>query len=129
MKKQFLFLLLIVGFTLSVQAQSTPAEFKFEKETYDFGKIQLGVPAIYEFKFTNLGDEPLLITKAEAGNNIVTDFTQAAVKKGEAGVIKVTFNPSGAAIPFSKTITITSNAKTPTKVLYIKGVLITKTDK
>lgn len=124
MKKQLLFILLIAGFSLGASAQTKPAEFKFEKETYDFGKIAMGTPAVYEFKFTNIGDAPLLITKIEAGNNIVTDFTPTAIKKGEVGIVKVTFNPSGVALPFSKTLTITSNSKTPTKVLYIKGVMI-----
>lgn len=128
MKKQLLFLLLIVGCTFGASAQTTPAEFKFEKETHDFGKIKMGTPAVFEFKFTNIGDAPLLITKIEAGSNIVTDFTPTAIKKDEVGIVKVTFNPVGAALPFSKTLTITSNSKTPTKVLYIKGVMTQSID-
>ena len=41
------------------------AEFKFEKETHDFGKIPQGKPVSVEFKFTNTGDEPLIISNIE----------------------------------------------------------------
>ena len=45
-----------------------PAEFKFEKETHDFGKISQGKPVSVEFKFTNIGDEPLIITNIESAD-------------------------------------------------------------
>jgi len=51
----------------------------------------------------------------------MSHYTQTPIKKGEAGLIKVTYTPAGSALPFSKSITINSNAKTPIKVLYIKG--------
>ena len=102
--------------------RANQAEFKFEKETHDFGKIPLTAPVSVEFKFTNVGDEPLILTKVETtcGCTVPT-YTQTPIKKGESGLIKVTYTPAGSPLPFSKSITINSNAKTPTKVLYIKG--------
>jgi len=122
MKRLIILLSFILGVTVATNAQTKPAEFKFEKESHDFGKIPLGKPVSVEFKFTNIGDEPLIITKVETTCGCtVPEYTQTPIKKGGAGVIKVTYNPAGSPLPFSKSITITSNAKTTTKVLYIKG--------
>lgn len=130
MKKLLLLFTFILGISVVSYAQSKPAEFKFEKESHDFGKIPVNKPATYEFKFSNAGDEPLIITKVETTCGCtVPQYTQTPVKKGESGVIKVTYNPTGAALPFSKSITITSNAKTTTKVLYIKGETVAASSK
>lgn len=122
MKKLIVLLTFVLGITVTSFAQDKPAEFKFESESHDFGKIPLTKPVTYEFKFVNTGDAPLILTKVETtcGCTVPT-YTQTPVKKGEAGTIKVTYTPAGSPLPFSKSITITSNAKTPTKVLYIKG--------
>lgn len=108
---------------MSLQQQP---EFKFDKETYDFGKIPQGKPVSVDFKFTNVGEEPIIITNVESTCGCtVPEYTKTPIKKGESGVIKVTYN-AAAAMPFSKAITIKSNAKTPVKSLYIKGEVVTK---
>ena len=130
MKKLILLFTLILGISVAVNAQSKSAEFKFDKESFDFGKIPLNKPATIEFKFSNIGDMPLIITKVETTCGCtVPEYTQTPIKKGDSGVIKVTYNPTGAALPFSKSITITSNAKTTTKVLYIKGETVAAASK
>jgi hypothetical protein len=108
-----------VGLT-AMKVQQAP-EFKFDKETYDFGKIPQGKPVSVDFKFTNTGEEPIIITNVESTCGCtVPKFTSTPVKKGESGVISVTYN-AAAVMPFSKAITVKSNAKTPVKMLYIKG--------
>ncbi|WP_256004411.1 MULTISPECIES: DUF1573 domain-containing protein [Pedobacter] len=122
MKKLILLSALFFGLVIVTNAQSKQAEFKFEKETHDFGKIAINKPAVTVFNFVNVGDQPLIITKVEATCGCtVPEYTKVPVKKGETGSIKVTYNPTGQPLPFSKNVTITSNAKTPVKVLYIKG--------
>ncbi|MET3114150.1 hypothetical protein AAKU52_001883 [Pedobacter sp. CG_S7] len=122
MKKLIILFSLILGIAVTSKAQSTPAEFKFEKEIHNFGKIPSNKPSTVEFKFTNIGDTPLIISNVESTCGCtVSEYTKTPVKKGETGVVKVTFTPTGTALPFSKIITLTSNSKTPTKVLYIKG--------
>lgn len=122
MKKLILLFTFVLGIGIAAQAQSNPAEFKFAKESHDFGKIPVNKPVSFDFKFTNAGDQPLIISKVETTCGCtVPEYTKTPIKKGESGVIKVTYNPTGAALPFSKSITITSNAKTTVKVLYIKG--------
>ncbi|WP_442590722.1 DUF1573 domain-containing protein [Pedobacter sp. AW31-3R] len=121
MKKLIVLLTFVLGISVAAVAQN-PAEFKFTEETHNFGKIPLTKPVTVEFKFTNIGDQPLIITKVETtcGCTVPT-YTKTPLKKGETGAINVTYTPAGSPLPFSKSITITSNAKTPTKVLYIKG--------
>ncbi len=101
-----------------------PAEFKFEKESYDFGKIPQGKPVSVDFTFTNIGDEPLIITNIESSCGCtVPKYTNTPIQKGKTGVITVTYNAAALA-PFSKGLTIRSNAKTPIKVIYIKGEVV-----
>ena len=122
MKKFILVIALIIGVGVAVNAQTKPAEFKFEAESHDFGKIPLNKPAVYTFNFTNTGDLPLIISKIETTCGCtVGEYTKTPVKKGEKGFVKVTMTPAGVALPFNKAITVSSNARTTTKVLYVKG--------
>ncbi|MCZ4245080.1 DUF1573 domain-containing protein [Pedobacter punctiformis] len=130
MKKILVLFAFVMGFGLASQAQTKPAEFKFESETHDFGKVVLNKPVSFDFKYTNTGEEPLIITKAEGSCGCtVPKYTTTPLKKGESGTISVTFNPAGSPMPFTKTVTITSNAKTPVKVLYIKGETVAAASK
>jgi hypothetical protein len=122
MKKLILLAVLILGIGVIVNAQTKPAEFKFDTETHDFGKVTLNKPVVYTFNFTNTGDAPLIITKVETTCGCtVGEYTQTPVKKGEKGFVKVTLTPAGSPLPFNKAITLTSNARTTIKVLYVKG--------
>ncbi|WP_423147130.1 DUF1573 domain-containing protein [Rubrolithibacter danxiaensis] len=130
MKKILMLFSVILSFTLmtALKADNQP-EFKFETETHDFGKIPQGKPVSYEFKFTNVGDQPLIISAVEPTCGCtVADYTKTPVKKGEAGNIKLTFN-AAVASSFTKAVTVKSNAKTPVKVLYIKGEVVSSNSK
>ncbi len=99
-------------------------QFNFEKETHDFGTIQEGDPAVHEFSFTNTGDQPIVISRVKASCGCTTPFwTREPVLPGEKGTIKASYNSKGRPGNFHKSITITSNATTPTKVLQIKGLV------
>lgn len=98
-------------------------EFKFQEETYDFGKIPKGIPVTHDFTFTNVGKEPIIISNVQASCGCTTpSWPKEPILPGKTGVIKVQYN---AASPgsFNKSITVMSNAKTPTKVLYVKGTV------
>lgn len=125
MKKLFTFCAVILSFVaITAMKAVVEAEFKFEEETHDFGKIPQGKPVTYEFKFTNVGDSPIIISNVEASCGCtVPKYSSTPVKKGEAGVITATFN-AAAIGAFNKVITVKSNAKTPVKYLYIKGEVV-----
>lgn len=98
------------------------AEFKFDVMEYNYGSIKQGESVTYNFKFTNIGKEPLVITTAHGSCGCtVPDWPKEPIKKGESGTIKVTFNSAGKMGAQDKTVTINSNAKTNPAILHIKG--------
>jgi hypothetical protein len=126
MKKLMILCAVILGFAFTASAQDDKkAEFKFVEETHSFGKIPAGKPVTTEFVFTNVGQEPLILTEVRpACGCTVADYTKTPVKKGEKGWIKVTFNTPATAQAFTKQINITSNARTPLKTLVISGEVV-----
>lgn len=98
------------------------AEFKFEKETHDFGQIPQGTPVSAEFIFTNTGAEPLIISSIESSCDcITTKFTREPILKGDKGIITITYDAAMPQAGFTKAVRVKSNARTPVKVLYVKG--------
>lgn len=113
---------MVMGFAISASAQTdNKAEFKFVEEKHDFGKVPQGKPVTTDFVYTNIGEEPLILTEVKPTCGCtIADYTKTPVKKGDKGSIKITYNAAVEA-PFNKTIVVTSNAKTPTKYLVIVG--------
>lgn len=119
MKKFLTLILAIVGFSLSSFAQ---AQLSFEKEEFNFGTAKQGDVVAHEFKFTNTGNQALIITDARGSCGCtVPEWPKEPIKKGASAVIKVSFNSAGKMGIQDKTITITSNAAERVKILHIKG--------
>ncbi|MCK6648352.1 MAG: DUF1573 domain-containing protein [Bacteroidia bacterium] len=100
------------------------AEITFDKEVHDFGTIDYAGNGTYEFRFVNTGKEPLIISNAQGscGCTVPTYPKNVPIKPGAVEYIKVTYDTKRAG-NFNKTVTITSNAKTPSKVITIKGIV------
>jgi len=115
----------VLGFAFTAVAQdNTQPEFKFNEEKHDFGKIPQGTPVTTIFEFTNVGQAPLILSQVRPTCGCtIADYTKTPVKTGEKGIIKITYN-AAVASSFNKTIVVTSNAKTPTKNLYIIGEVV-----
>ena len=113
---------LIAFISLTAMALQAP-EFKFEKETHDFGTIPYNKPASYEFVFSNVGAAPIVLANvAPSCGCSVADFPKTPVKPGESAKIKVTYNAATKG-PFTKSFTVQSNTKTPVKTLTVKGTV------
>lgn len=98
--------------------------FKLEEEEFNFGTITQGESVTHEFKFTNGGNEPLIISKAEGSCGCtVPTYPQQPILKGQSGIIKVTFNSTGKLGIQDKTVTISSNAIQNPLILHIKGTV------
>ena len=96
-------------------------EMNFETEVHDFGTIKQGGDGTYEFKFKNVGKEPLIISNARGSCGCtVPSWPKEPIMPGATGVIKVTYDTKRVGL-FTKTVTISSNAKTQEKVITIKG--------
>lgn len=125
MKKLVILLFAAFAFAGVATAQEAGPDFKFEKEVHDFDKVTEGDKAKFDFKFTNVGTEPLVITGVQASCGCTTpQWPKEPIKPGESSVISAVYNSKGRPGSFNKAITITSNAKTARKVLYIKGTVV-----
>lgn len=131
MKKLILSLALGLGTALGVVAQdATPAVenpnapvLEFEKKLHDFGTIDKGGNGVYEFQFTNTGKEPLIINNAKGSCGCtVPSWPKEPIAPGATGTIRVKYDTNRIG-PFSKSVTITSNAKQKTEVIRIKGTV------
>jgi hypothetical protein len=97
-----------------------PENMYFKESLHDFGTIQEGPTADYEFEFTNTGKEPIVISNVSASCGCTTpSYSKDPVLPGKKGKVKAVYNTQGRVAPFTKTISITSNAGI--KVLTIKG--------
>ncbi|MEO6521025.1 MAG: DUF1573 domain-containing protein [Mucilaginibacter sp.] len=125
MKKLIMICAVIIGFTVTVSAQTdNKAEFKFAEEKHDFGKVPQGKPVTVKFEYTNIGEEPLILSNVQPTCGCtIADFTKTPVLKGAKGIITITYNAAVVGV-FTKTIVVTSNAKTPTKYLNIVGEVV-----
>lgn len=105
------------------------AVFKFEKESFDFGQITNGEKVSYDFKFTNIGKSPLIITSATATCGCtVPDYPKEPVAPGAEGVIKVVFDSTGKLGMQNKVITITANTVPEITQLNILGNVVESTN-
>lgn len=95
----------------------------FASETIDYGTVAANSDGKREFVFTNNGNKPLIITNATGSCGCtVPTYSKEPIAPGAKGVIGVKYDTSRAGQPFTKTVTITSNAAgTPSKTLTIKG--------
>jgi hypothetical protein len=115
--------LLALCLSIAVLAHSLAA-FQWAETTHDFGKIRKGTPVTASFAFTNTGSQPLIINKAMGSCGCTgVDYPKEAILPRQKGVIKATFN-AAAAGPFSKSVTVESNAASGVIVLHIQGEVV-----
>lgn len=93
-----------------------------DKDVHDYGTIENGSDGTCEFVVTNIGSEPLIISKCKGSCGCtVPECDKTPILPGETSVIKVKYDTKRTG-PINKSVTITSNAvNSPTKVVRIKG--------
>jgi len=134
MKKLLTFVFAITLFAgATINAQETTkksdlkgAQIEFDKEVIDYGEVEYASNGEREFIIKNIGDAPLIITrtKGSCGCTVPTK-PSGPILPGKTGVMKVKYDTKRANQPFSKSITVTSNAVNfPTKVVKIKGKVL-----
>jgi len=124
-----------IGFSASAQESVVPnidpnaPEMKFESEVLDYGTVKFDANGVREFKVKNVGKSPLTISnvQGQCGCTATTidgkpGWPQEPVLPGKTVSIKVKYDTKRSG-PFEKNVTITSNAKEPSKVVKIKGVV------
>ena len=105
------------------QAAEGPV-MNFESETVDYGTIEQNSDPYREFTFTNTGTEPLIISNARGSCGCtVPTYPTDPIMPGETAKIKVRYATDRIG-PFTKYVTLTTNAVEPTKKLMIKGKVL-----
>jgi hypothetical protein len=143
MKKIFLLAMLTVLGVTTSNAQDTSKKSKkaktttpalpkvegagmvFENETIDYGTIAHNAEPNRQFVFTNNGNKPLIITNTQGSCGCTVPTTpKEPIAPGAKGIIEVRYATDRVG-PFTKTVTVTSNAEgIPSKVLTIKGTVL-----
>jgi len=114
-----LFICSIVFAQESVNTKS--GVFDFKTETIDYGTVNKNTDGNRSFTFKNTGDSPIIITsvKGSCGCTVATKPSKP-ILPNETAEIEVKYDTKRVG-PFSKTITVISNATKKSKVLRIKG--------
>jgi len=122
--KHLITILFIGLMAFSVNAQEKTAKIEFETDVIDYGTIEKGADGIRVFVFTNTGNAPLIISKVSSSCGCtVPKKPEGPIMPGETGEIQVKYDTKRV-MPIRKTITVISNADTPTVALKIKGRVI-----
>lgn len=133
--KKLLLMLSFAGSVFFAAAQDpaqTPApdpnapDLKWESTTIDYGTVTKGDEnnATRYFKFTNVGKSPLIIGDCRGSCGCtVPQCPKEPILPGKGGEIKVHYDVNRVG-QFTKTVTVTSNAKNPNETLKIQGNVI-----
>ena len=96
------------------------ATMDFADTAHEFGKMHQGEVASYEFKFTNNGKAPLLISNAAGTCGCtVPDYPHEPIVPGQSAIITVKFNSTGKTGLQNKSVNIFTNSNKGTHVLNI----------
>jgi hypothetical protein len=109
---------------VSIDPASAPV-IKFEKESYEFGKIKQGEKVTYDFKFVNTGKSPLIIKDAHATCGCtVPEVSKDPIPAGATGNVKVTFDSAGKEGLQDKVVTIVANTVPENTQVHLIGEVI-----
>ena len=125
--KKLLFALLFIftGLLGFSQTKNEPkAEIKFETIDHDFGKIKEGTMAVWEYKFTNTGNAPLILSDVHPSCGCTTpEWPREPIAPGATSKVKAIFNSYARPGNFEKSITVKSNTAIPEIVLRFRGIV------
>lgn len=130
MKRLILAICLIVtgGQFYNNYAQFTEPSITFDQTSFNFGKInELDGFKTHIFTYTNNGSQPLMIYDITTTCGCtVPEYSKEPIAPGSTGKVKVTFDPLGRPGAFRKNITVKTNARESSVVLYIVGLVSPK---
>ncbi len=130
-------LFLTVGFAANAQEGGSVVPsidpnapvMQFDNEVLDYGTVKFDANGVREFKIKNTGKSPLTVSnvQGQCGCTSTTidgkpGWPQEPILPGKSATIRVKYDTKRPG-PFEKNVTVTSNAKEPSKVVKIKGVV------
>lgn len=113
-----------LGFSQEQATTGKVGVFSFDSEEIDYGTIEKDADGVRVFKFKNTGDAPIVISNAKGSCGCtVPTYSKNVIAPGETGEIQVKYATNRVG-KFTKTVTLTSNASEPSKILRIKGEVL-----
>jgi len=110
--------------SVTVDPNAPLPKFSFEKENHDFGTIEEGTIAKYDFEFTNTGEAPLIISNASGSCGCtVPQWPREPIAPGATGIIHVEFNSNGRPGNQAKTVTLNANTMPNKQILRINAMV------
>ena len=123
MKKVFLSLAITLGVFAAASAQTpvaTGPAITVDKDVHDYGDVPFAGDGTCEFKVTNTGTEPLILSKCKGSCGCtVPMWPKDPIAPGASGEIKVKFNSKNKKGNNQKKVTLISNTDPVTTVLTI----------
>ncbi len=105
-------------------SQEKKAEIKFEENLIDYGEIEYDSDGKRIFKFTNIGEAPLVFNRISSSCGCtVPKKPDQPIKPGESAEIEVEYDTKRIGV-FIKAISVSSNAINSNVVLRIKGEVL-----
>ncbi|MCS6968772.1 MAG: DUF1573 domain-containing protein [Cytophagales bacterium] len=105
-------------------AEENYAQFKFETQEYNFGKIQQGKKVRYTYKFTNVGKVPLVISHVQPQCGCTAaSYTKDPVPPGGQGEITLEFDSQGREGQQNKITTVYANVPGGNVLLTMTGLV------
>ena len=96
----------------------------FAESEFDYGTITSGEKVEHVYKFTNTGNEPLIISDAKGSCGCtVPEWPKEPIAPGKTGEIMVKFDSSNKSGNQSKRVTLTANTEPAQTFLTIKGIV------
>lgn len=124
MKKLF-FLAAAFITAFAAMAQKPDEVIKLNADSHDFGKIKQGVPVTTYFEITNISDKPVVLENVMASCGCTTpEWSKEPIAPHSTAKIKVGYN-AAAPTPFTKDVNIKLAGIPETKVIHIKGEVLT----
>lgn len=134
MKKIVITIFALVFALSGIYAQNETAvsegpEIILDKDIHDYGTVVQNGDGLSHFTITNTGNEPLILSNVKSSCGCtVPKWTKEPIMPGGTTVIDVKYATNRIG-PINKSVTISSNAvNTPTKVIRIKGKVISTAD-
>ncbi|MFK8037904.1 MAG: DUF1573 domain-containing protein [Crocinitomicaceae bacterium] len=105
-----------------------PTSMEFEEMVLDFGTVKDGEKVNHTFKFTNTGEESLILidVKGSCGCTIPENWPKHPILPGESSQIDVSFDSKNRVGKVRKTVRIQANTDPSKTTLEIIGEVIEK---
>lgn len=97
----------------------------FAETTFDFGTVNEGEKVAHTYKFTNTGNEPLILSDAKGSCGCtVPDWPREPIAPGAEAEVTVEFNSKGKKGKRNQKVTITANTNPPQTFIYLTGEVL-----